>query len=240
MSKFAKLRVGRYSPVLTSSTKLKPRNLYHYSKMSTATPKVLSTTPLENKDAKWVNLVEIKYESADGKVRRWEAAKRTTKPKSSTVDAVIIVAVLEKSTGPELLLQKQFRPPLNKITIEMPAGLVDENETPEECAVRELKEETGYIGEAISDRTGTRPVLFGAVGLSDSSSFMIHVKVDMDKAENQNPKPQLEDGEFIESFTVPLKDLYNECRKLHSEGFAIDGKVGSVAEGLEMAKLWKV
>ncbi|RFU29727.1 hypothetical protein B7463_g6608, partial [Scytalidium lignicola] len=208
--------------------------------MSKPVAKVLSTTPLENKDAKWVNLVEIKYENIDGKIRRWEAAKRTTKPKGSLVDAVIIVAVLQKPTGPELLLQKQFRPPLNNITIELPAGLVDPNETPEECAVRELREETGYIGEAIPDRTGIRPVLFGAVGLSDSSSFMIHVKVDMEKSENQNPKPQLEDGEFIECFTVPLKDLYSECRKLYSEGFAIDGKVGSIAEGLEMSKLWHI
>ncbi len=49
-------------------------------------------------------------------------------------------------TGPELLLQKQFRPPVNKVCIEVPAGLVDAGETAEQAAVRELKEETGYIG----------------------------------------------------------------------------------------------
>lgn len=68
---------------------------------------------------------------------------------------------MQKRSGPELLLQKQFRPPLDKVAIEMPAGLIDKDETPEECAVRELKEETGYIGEAISDRTGVRPILYG-------------------------------------------------------------------------------
>lgn len=45
-----------------------------------------------------------------------------------------------------MLLQKQFRPPLGQVVIEVPAGLVDEGETPEEAAVRELREETGYVG----------------------------------------------------------------------------------------------
>lgn len=45
-----------------------------------------------------------------------------------------------------MLLQKQFRPPLGKVVIEVPAGLVDEGESAEEAAVRELREETGYVG----------------------------------------------------------------------------------------------
>jgi ADP-ribose pyrophosphatase len=46
------------------------------------------------------------------------------------------------------LLQKQYRPPVDQVVIEVPAGLIDPGETPEECAVRELKEETGYVGVA--------------------------------------------------------------------------------------------
>jgi ADP-ribose pyrophosphatase len=66
---------------------------------------------------------------------------------------------------------------------------------------------------------------------------MIHVKIDMEKEENRTPKPSLEEGEFIECFTVLLKDLYSECGRLESEGFAIDGKLGSFAEGIELANL---
>jgi ADP-ribose pyrophosphatase len=69
--------------------------------------------------------------------------------------------MLQKSGGPELLLQKQFRPPLDKVCIEFPAGLVDKGETPEAAAIRELFEETGYVGEVIPDRRGTRPVISG-------------------------------------------------------------------------------
>lgn len=43
------------------------------------------------------------------------------------------------------MLEKQWRAPVDKMVIEVPAGLIDEGESAEEAAVRELREETGYI-----------------------------------------------------------------------------------------------
>ena len=60
---------------------------------------------------------------------------------------------------PSILLQKQFRPPIDAVTIEVPAGLLDEGETAEECAVRELREETGYTG-VVMEGFGRTPVMF--------------------------------------------------------------------------------
>lgn len=100
----------------------------------------------------------INYEDAQGKLRVWEATRRITTPKNSVVDAVHVIAIRGKSTGREVLLEKQFRPPAGKVCIEFPAGLIDEGETPEECALRELREETGYIGDAIVEPVERRTI----------------------------------------------------------------------------------
>lgn len=45
----------------------------------------------------------------------------------------------------------------------MPAGLIDEGETAEECALRELKEETGYVGEIVRGGFEMTPVMFNGM-----------------------------------------------------------------------------
>lgn len=77
-------------------------------------------------------------------------------------------------------------------------------------------------------------------GFCNTNLKMIHVTVDMSNPENQDLKPELEDNEFIEVFTVKLTDLYAECQRLEKEGFAIDARVGTLAEGMEIAKRWKL
>jgi len=69
---------------------------------------------------------------------------------------------------------------------------------------------------------------------------MVHVSVDMSDPRNQDLKPELEENEFIECFSVRLTDLYAECRKLEGQGYAIDARVGTLAEGIEVAKQFKL
>ncbi|MFN3803892.1 MAG: NUDIX hydrolase [Pyrobaculum sp.] len=54
--------------------------------------------------------------------------------------AVAILALL----GDRAILVKQFRPALGQWTLEMPAGTLEAGEDPQEAAVREMVEETGY------------------------------------------------------------------------------------------------
>ena len=77
-------------------------------------------------------------------------------------------------------------------------------------------------------------------GFCNTNLNMVHVSVDMEDPRNKDLKPELEENEFIEVFSIPLKGLYAECQKLEKEGYAIDARVGTLAEGIEIATRWKL
>jgi ADP-ribose pyrophosphatase len=74
-------------------------------------------------------------------VEGWEYVARRTRSKG-----VVVVAVTEEG---RLLLIEQLRPPLSAMTIELPAGVIDGQETPRLAAMRELEEETGYRAHSV-------------------------------------------------------------------------------------------
>ena len=189
-------------------------------------PSIADTTPAQR----------ISYSDARGTARTWESAERRTRPKNGDIDGVGIIAILDKPAGREIVLQKQYRPPVDRVVIEVPAGLIDAGETAEQAAVRELREETGYVGVV----TETSPIMFNDPGFCNTNLRMVHVTIDMSLPENRHPKPQLEDDEFIEVFTVPLATMWDECKKLEAQGYAIDARVGNFAEGILLAQRLKL
>lgn len=54
------------------------------------------------------------------------------------------VAIVPINGQGEIILVRQYRHPVGKILLEIPAGKLDPGESPETCAARELEEETGY------------------------------------------------------------------------------------------------
>ena len=115
---------------------------------------------------RWIKLQTLTYTDPTGRARKWDMATRTTRRTGSAgVDAVAILALLHDGSGggDEMLLVTQYRPPVQAVTVELPAGLIDAGETPEAAALRELTEETGYVGTVAS----VSPVLAMSPGLTD-------------------------------------------------------------------------
>jgi len=79
--------------------------------------------------------VSLERDCPDGKTRVWESVERV-----GGRGAAAMLAILRPSN--RIVLVRQFRPPAGRFVIEIPAGLVDEGESVEETAMRELREET--------------------------------------------------------------------------------------------------
>lgn len=81
----------------------------------------------------YLNLINIEVELPNGNKANRDIIKHP--------GACAVIAFLNESS---IILIEQFRKPLEKNILEIPAGKIDKNEEPILCAHRELEEETGY------------------------------------------------------------------------------------------------
>jgi len=206
------------------------------TKCSPEKAKLISSTPVSNSDdCKWIGLEKMVYSDPNGVKREWDCAVRKTR-NSGGVDCIGMLTIMKYKDGTpdQVLLQKQFRPPVDGVCIEVPAGLVDANESLETAALRELKEETGYVGKI----TGKSPIIFNDPGFTNTNMSLMTVEVDMSLPENQSPQTQLEENEFIECFQVPFASLNDELEKLYKQGYRLDARLQNVAHGIEIARTY--
>lgn len=186
---------------------------------------------------KWIQTRKINYTDAAGKPRVWEMAVRVTRTESTGLDAVSILGLLRNGSSPkQVVLVKQFRPPCSSVVIELPAGLIDPNETVESTAKRELIEETGYHGTFVH-LNHNEVTLYSDPGLTNANMALVTVDIDLADEKNQNPKPRLEDGEYIDVFTLPVKGLLEGLVKVcQEENCVIDARLYHFAAGLKLAE----
>ena len=171
---------------------------------------------------KWLNFEKITYKDSNGQIRSWENIQRT-----SSRGAAAIVASLRPSN--KLVLIRQFRPPVNNYIIEFPAGLIDEGESCQVSALRELKEETGYIGKITKT---TKPV-YNSPGLTDESISIVFVDIDENDPKNINPEPCNEGSEDIQVFLVERNMLGEFLDEQENLGDKVDSKVMAYALAMQ-------
>ena len=88
-------------------------------------------------ESKWLTIKSNDYELPSGELA--EEYYHLDRP-----DYVLIIAHKDNN----ILIEKQYRRGVDDFVYELPAGWVDKDETPEQTAIRELKEETGHNGKA--------------------------------------------------------------------------------------------
>ena len=122
----------------------------------------------------------------DGRTESWEIIEHR--------GAVGILPLKEDGTA---VMLRNWRPTVDMYLVEIPAGMMEEGETPEETALRELAEETGYRAGRLEYLGKT----YSAVGVG---RFVLHmfVATDLEQGE-RHPDP----NEFLELLEIPLDEL---------------------------------
>jgi ADP-ribose pyrophosphatase len=147
---------------------------------------------------------------------RWEYVGR-----ARGIRAAVILAIDEGPDGPHALLVEQYRVPLGRACLELPAGLIGDHDSaagegPMEAAARELEEETGY-----------RAAEWQQVGEFFSSPGMVSESFTLLKATRltrTGPGGGVE-GEGITPRRVPLTGITTAIEEARARGLAIDVKL---------------
>lgn len=121
--------------------------------------------------------------------------------------AVLVVPILNDG---RLVFERQYRYPLRRSFIELPAGKIDPNEDLLTTGKRELQEETGYSAQNWQYLAALHP----CIGYSDE---IIHIYL---ASGLQAGQKHLDDDESLEVFTMTLDDAMQALRR----GEITDGK----------------
>ncbi|EGT58668.1 CBN-NDX-2 protein [Caenorhabditis brenneri] len=153
---------------------------------------------------KWIESRKTDFTAKkNGAQGTWESTHRN-KPPGVHIDGVSILARVKKDGKIYILLVKQYRIPVGKVCLELPAGLVDEKETIEQAALRELHEETGYKANRV---VKVSTICYLDPSITDDSQKIVIVDVDGDSSENKNPVQKLDPTESIEIVLVEVSEL---------------------------------
>ncbi|MBU8565451.1 NUDIX hydrolase [Virgibacillus pantothenticus] len=119
------------------------------------------------------------------------------------------VAVIPITKENKIVLVEQYRKPLEKSILEIPAGKLEPGEEPETTAIRELEEETGYTTDELSFVTS----FYSSPGFADE---LIHIYI-TNQLQPLEEKVAGDEDEFIEIVELTLEEAkqYVEKERIH-------------------------
>jgi ADP-ribose pyrophosphatase len=178
--------------------------------------KIIAKKPLWT--GKFLRTVLIKYaahcnSSNTVETRDWESVER--------VNCSGIVGIVPVTDSGEIILIRQFRPPVNGYVVELPAGLCDIGESLEDAAKRELMEETGYSA-------GSMRFLVKGPMSSGSSAEILNVFVATDLTYVGIGKR--DETENIEVLKIFSENCASTLLKMQEDGSIIDLKINGLVE----------
>ncbi len=126
----------------------------------------------------------------------------------NAAEGVVIYPVLRKDPD-KIVMIRQYRYPIGEYLYELPAGLIDAGETPDDAAVRELKEETGLDFEVYTGGNAAyRRAFFMGAGFTDESCNAV-----FGYADGNINHDRLEDTESIQVLIVDKEEAQRILRE---------------------------
>jgi len=108
------------------------------------------------------------------------------------------VAVIPITKDNKIIFVKQYRKPLEKTLIEIPAGKLEQGESPNITALRELEEETGYTTNKLTYLTS----FYTSPGFADEIIYLYET----DQLEPLTETKELDEDEFVELMELSLEE----------------------------------
>lgn len=126
------------------------------------------------KDGRYLKNYELTYLNKAGKEKTYEiVSRKELKDPSDLGKRVSGLSIVANCEG-KLLLLEEFRMGVNKKIYNLCAGMLEEDESIEECVKRELYEETGLTLKCI---TKVLPASYAAVAISDLKTYIVFAEV---------------------------------------------------------------
>ncbi len=152
--------------------------------MKKPTPEIIAAERLT--DTRWLRLFRVDYRLAGRGNRSWMVATRNARPRCTTgrfekPDAVIIVAYHRPTS--RIVVTREYRVALADYQYGFPTGLLEDRETAEDTARRELREETGL--ELIRVLKVSQPV-YSSAGITDESMSVVYAECEGEPTNREN------------------------------------------------------